>query len=781
MSIDEPLQAPAVEGFLDETGPERLWGWVWSPERPEAAALVSVTAQSGALVAQASATSFRGDLQSAGKRDGYCGFSVVLPTQGGPFRVVASFSGLEAEGFVLAEAIAGQDAYVADEPGRLSAGGGIIGFLDQADAAEISGWCHGPEPFRPPVVLQLVEEGRVVALATADRWRADLEDLRQGDGRCGFRFKLPDALYNGDEHRLELQISGGEPLARAPIVLSLPSIPPASLQVLATPCRPPPDAPLAFSIVVNFYNMRREAERTLYSLSRAFQRDVQDISYEVLCIENGSSMAPLDEAFVASFGPEFRLVRPSIVRPSPCAALNEAAAQAKGRWVCVMIDGAHLLSPGALSEAHAALRASPEAIVALRQWFVGGDQRWFSGVGYSREHEDVLFARLDWRRAGYSLFDISAPMYESPNTWFDGMGESNCLFLPAKLYSRLGGFDEAFDTPGAGFANLDLFRRAASAAEAVITLVGEASFHQYHGGMTTNVDDAEKDNRVRSYASHYAQMRGGDFVSVPFDKLRVSGRMRTGSAMTFRQRLPVPLQQGLTTKLRPRPAAIQFDEQAQRYLQSAYVETGRHRATRWRGEQVDLAPSDLLDLQDVLWRVRPEVVVVKDASVALVGYLASLLPILDLEGARIVWVGGEASDASLPPRVRHIAGDPYGRAAMAAVEDGIGTVEQVLVVFQPREDDVLPTEPLAKYAALVSAGSYLVVLGGAFGQPWIGYSRRWTFRAVNDFLRDHPQFVVDQTLNQHLVTTSPFGFLQRMLDPAAAQRYDPSLDDLDGL
>ena len=783
MSMNEPPQAPAIEGRLDEAGPEQLWGWVWSPERPGAVASVSVIARGGVLVGRVSATSFRGDLQSAGKRDGCCAFAFALPEQGGPFRVLATVEGQEGDPYILAEAVPGREPHPADEPGRLAAGGGIVGFLDRADAAEISGWCHGPEPFGPPLVLQLVEDGRVVALARADRWRADLEDLRQGDGRCGFRFELPDALHDGAEHVLELQLASGESLTRTLLTLSLPSTPPVSpaLQAAAMPRRPPPETPVTLSIVVNFYDMRREAGRTLHSLSRAFQRDVEAIGYEVLCIDNGSPVAPLDEAFVASFGPEFRLVRPSAVRPSPCAALNEAAAQARGRWIAVMIDGAHLLSPGALAEAHAALQGSPGAVVALRQWFIGGDQRWFSSVGYSRAHEDVLFARIDWPNQGYKIFDISSPMFESPNTWFDGISESNCLFLPTDLYERIGGFDEAFDTPGAGFANLDLFRRAADAADGVIALVGEASFHQYHGGMTTNVEDAQKDARVRAYASQYAQMRGADFTSVPYDQLQVSGGIRIGSAMTFRQRLPAPLRQGLSTQLRPRPLAIQFDEQAQRYLQSAYVETGRHRTARWCGREVGVAPTDMIDLQEALWRTRPEVIVMKDTAFALVDFVASLLPMLELERAHIVWIGAEDTPGPLPPRVRRVEGDAYAAETLAGAMAEIGAAEHVLVVFQPRLDDALPTGPLAQYGALVTFGSYLVVLGAAFGQPWIGYSRRWIYRAIVRFVQDHPRFVVDHTLNRHLLTTSPAGFLRRALDPLPVERYDAALDDLSGL
>jgi endo-alpha-1,4-polygalactosaminidase (GH114 family) len=42
------------------------------------------------------------------------------------------------------------------------------------------------------------------------------------------------------------------------------------------------------SIIVNLYNMRREAARTLFTLSQRYQRDVQTSDYEVIVVENGS-------------------------------------------------------------------------------------------------------------------------------------------------------------------------------------------------------------------------------------------------------------------------------------------------------------------------------------------------------------------------------------------------------------------------------------------------------------------------------------------------------------
>ena len=53
--------------------------------------------------------------------------------------------------------------------------------------------------------------------------------------------------------------------------------------------------------------MKREAARTLHSLSRAYQQGIDDLDYEVIVVENGSAPdQKLGEEFVRSFGPEFR-------------------------------------------------------------------------------------------------------------------------------------------------------------------------------------------------------------------------------------------------------------------------------------------------------------------------------------------------------------------------------------------------------------------------------------------------------------------------------------------
>ena len=115
-----------------------------------------------------------------------------------------------------------------------------------------------------------------------------------------------------------------------------------------------PDA-ATLSVVVVFYDMRREAERTLHSLSRAYQQEIDDLDYEVIVVENGSSDEQrLGEDFVRGFGPEFRyLDLGSDATPSPAYALNRGIAISRGESLALMIDGAHVLTPGRPALRHA--------------------------------------------------------------------------------------------------------------------------------------------------------------------------------------------------------------------------------------------------------------------------------------------------------------------------------------------------------------------------------------------------------------------------------------------
>src|SRR4051794_24376586 len=101
--------------------------------------------------------------------------------------------------------------------------------------------------------------------------------------------------------------------------------------------------------------MRREAPRTLHSLTPAYQ-GVDPETYEVIAVDNGSN-EPLDPTVVEAFGPNFRHVMFLPEWPSPSAALNHAVGLGAGERVMLCIDGARILSPGILRYADRAFRA----------------------------------------------------------------------------------------------------------------------------------------------------------------------------------------------------------------------------------------------------------------------------------------------------------------------------------------------------------------------------------------------------------------------------------------
>jgi glycosyltransferase involved in cell wall biosynthesis len=261
------------------------------------------------------------------------------------------------------------------------------------------------------------------------------------------------------------------------------------------------------SVIVIFFNMRREAERTLHSLSRAYQKNILDLSYEVIAIDNGST-EPLDEESVKSCGTNFRYVYFDTSIPSPCLALNYGVQIARGTLVTLCIDGARILSPGILHHSLLAARMYKDPFIYTLSMHIGNKtQNDLAEENYSQQDEDILLDSVDWRQNGYSLFDISTVAPSSGTGYFSKLNESNCITMPRSAYSKVGGFDERFESAGGGLANLDFFNRLNRSDDLhPVMLLGEATFHQFHRGTATNVP--LKDHPWKEMQEEYISITG---------------------------------------------------------------------------------------------------------------------------------------------------------------------------------------------------------------------------------------------------------------------------------
>jgi tetratricopeptide (TPR) repeat protein len=274
-------------------------------------------------------------------------------------------------------------------------------------------------------------------------------------------------------------------------------------------------ATLDVSVVVVVYNIPREAERTLYSLSAAYQQHIGADAYEIIVVDNGSE-PPFDPGVFEGLDGHFRLIRIDDAPPSPARAVNVGLAAARGGVIGVMIDGARLVTPGLLHFARHGVRLYERAVVATLGWHLGFDtnQRLAMDAGYDKAREDGLLASIDWPNDGYRLFEISALDGSSINGWLSLNGESNALFLSRAMWDLLGGVDERFDAPGGGLVNLDVFRRAVETPKArLVVLLGEASFHQTHGGIATNAAVDAFPAMFERWRRQYEQIRKQPWVT----------------------------------------------------------------------------------------------------------------------------------------------------------------------------------------------------------------------------------------------------------------------------
>ncbi len=269
------------------------------------------------------------------------------------------------------------------------------------------------------------------------------------------------------------------------------------------------------SFVVIVYDMAEQAKKTVISLGPDYQQDVVAKDYEVIIVENESAN-PMNTEFIEALGDGTRYYLRKDAESTPVPAIEFGASKARGKNICVMIDGARMLTPGVVKNIILGHRLFDQAVVSIPGYHLGSklQQKAVDG-GYGVEEEQSLVGSINWPADGYRLFEIACFSGSCVGGFFLPNSESNCISMPRKLWAELGGCDPAFAMRGGGLVNLDLYKRACEfPGVRHVIIPGEGTFHQFHGGVTTGGEEEKiRDAYIDASKEQYRQLRGQYYSS----------------------------------------------------------------------------------------------------------------------------------------------------------------------------------------------------------------------------------------------------------------------------
>ena len=517
------------------------------------------------------------------------------------------------------------------------------------------------------------------------------------------------------------------------------------------------DSPPDISLIICAYNMARELPRTLFTLSPAYQRGIENLTIETLVLDNGSA-EPVDEAAVRAIIPDARVIRVDDALPSPASAINAVVAGARGQVIGLWIDGARMATPGLLALAHEAWRQDARSPVSTLAFHLGPDVQMRSvQEGYDAAAEDALLDSVPWREDGYCLFDISVLAGSSKRGWFGHLSETNGLFIDRGLWDRLGGLDTRFTSPGGGYVNLDFWRRAVEACDTSPWMIlGEGTFHQVHGGAATNSPQAAR----AAMRGEYEALTGATF-NMPAYTPRFVGSLdeRSHAAGTPRPNDPARKVHALGT----RRFRVDLPPRVLSRIQRGSLKT------RYKGLRLAKNPFDLVLYAKLVEEMRPgaiiEVGTSQGGSAVWFRDLCDRLglgdtriisidiepPALSVEGIGFFQGDAGAPEETFPSSVIEAAPRPW-----LVSEDSAHTFQTTRAVL-----DYFHRRLKQKDRITVEDGS-LADMPEPFYLKWEDGPNS----ALADFMKDHGEdYAVDTTLCDFFgpnVTWAPNGWLKRV-------------------
>ena len=219
-------------------------------------------------------------------------------------------------------------------------------------------------------------------------------------------------------------------------------------------------------------------------------------------------------------------------------------------------------------------------------------------------------------------------------------------------------------------------------------------------------------------------------------------------------------------------------ESAQEYLQESCAIKYSYNFS-WMGRPIIQYPEDIVAMQEIIWKVKPDLII--ETGIAHGGsiiFSASMLELLGGDNREVIGLDidirahnrKEIEAHPMFKRITMFEGDSTSPEIAKQVYDIAKKHEKILVCLDSNHTHDHVLKELKLYAPLVTAGSYCVVFDTVIedlpddmfpDRPWGHGNNPKT--AVHEYLKDHPEFIIDKSIEQKLlVTVAPNGYLKRI-------------------
>jgi cephalosporin hydroxylase len=184
--------------------------------------------------------------------------------------------------------------------------------------------------------------------------------------------------------------------------------------------------------------------------------------------------------------------------------------------------------------------------------------------------------------------------------------------------------------------------------------------------------------------------------------------------------------------------------------------------TYWLGHQVMKCPLDLWIYQEMIFELKPDIIV--ECGTARGGsalYLANVCQLVN--HGQIITIDIKQNE-NLPQheRIKYLIGSSISKEIFESVKSLVRDKAKVMVILDSDHSRDHVIKEMNLYKDLVTDGSYMIIEDSNInGNPVKKKFGPGPMEAIDDFLKNNTDFIIDKTKEKFFLTFNPRGILKK--------------------